>query len=219
MDYIGIGSCAIAVSTAVPIVKALMNQVPGEHQLIVDVGCGQGAYLTTLCAENPRLRGIGVEPFQDSYDTARAYIEQCGLADRIEMVQADALTFCRTWQGAEPDFIIIAYVLHEVLGQSGREALVEALGALAQRFKGTHIIVMEADDIVEKDEIMSSPIGRGFYNPYFLVQPFTSQKLLSREAWRDLFKDAGLAIVAEKIEDKPLFDPAQTDVGYLLKPV
>jgi 2-ketoarginine methyltransferase len=214
--HVSIGSCEISRYDAIPLTKRLMNVVPGQHKLVIDLGCGNGMYLTTFCHEAPDIRAIGVEAHQESYDAALLHIGQRQMGHRISMVCSDAVSFFRNYQGETPDFVIFAFVLHDILGVQGRESLLEIFAQIAQRFPSTYIIVIETDFDLSKEKVLTTPVGKGYYNPYFLTQAVTNQKLLSRRSWREFFAAAGFEIIAEKTVDH-LVDPSDLGVGFLLR--
>jgi 2-ketoarginine methyltransferase len=214
--HVSIGSCEISRYDAIPLTKRLMSIVPGDHKLIIDLGCGNGMYLTTFCEEAPNIRAIGVESHTESYDAAAAHIKQRRMDDRIKMVCSDAVPFFRNYRGETPDFVIFAFVLHDILGNQGRDRLLELFAEIARRFPDSHVIVVETDYDLHKKEVLESPIGKGYYNPYFLTQAVTKQKLQTRASWRALFAETGFEIMAEKTVDH-LVDPSDMEVGFLLK--
>ncbi|HEV2963223.1 MAG TPA: methyltransferase domain-containing protein [Candidatus Angelobacter sp.] len=217
-DYqrVSIGSCEISRYDAIPLTKRLMNVVPGRHKLIIDLGCGNGMYLTTFCEETPEIRAIGVEAHVESYEAATTHIKQRQMDDRIRMVFSDAVPFFKTYQGETPDFIIFAFVLHDILGLQGRNAIMELFAEIAARFPDSHVIVVETDYDLGKEAVLQSAVGKGYYNPYFLTQAVTNQKLQTRNSWREIFAQSGFEIMAEKTVDH-LVDPTDLEVGFLLK--
>jgi len=214
--HVSIGSCEISRYDAIPLTKRLMSVVPGNHKLVIDLGCGNGMYLTTFCEETPDIRAIGVEARAESYEAASAHISQRQMDDRIKIVYSDAVPFFKTYQGETPDFIVFAFVLHDILGSQGRGSLMELFTEIAVRFPDSHVIVVETDYDLRKEAVLQSPVGKGYYNPYFLTQAVTGQKLQTRDSWREIFTEGGFEILAEKTVDH-LVDPSDLEVGFLLK--
>ncbi len=214
--HVSVGSCEISRYDAIPLTRRLMKVVPGHHKLVIDLGCGNGMYLTTFCQEARDIHAIGVEAHQESYDAALRHIRQRHMEHRISMVCSDAVSFFRNYQGAPPDFVLFAFVLHDILGVQGRESLLEIFAQIAERFPTTHVIVIETDYDLGQEQALAAPVGRGYYNPYFLTQAVTNQKLQSRRSWREFFGEAGFEIMAEKTVDH-LVDPTDLEVGFLLR--
>jgi len=73
------------------ILERLPTGRPGYK--VLDVGCGHGDYLRHLARLNPTLTGVGVEVTEAGAALARRRVEADRLADRIQIVQADARDF------------------------------------------------------------------------------------------------------------------------------
>ncbi len=78
------------------LVQEWVPAVPGLHErlsegaAVADVGCGYGAALVLLAAAYPRSRFVGFDYHGPSLDAARAATLRAGVADRVDLVQADA---------------------------------------------------------------------------------------------------------------------------------
>jgi 2-ketoarginine methyltransferase len=64
---------------------------------------------------------------------------------------------------------------------------------------------------------MSSGLGLGYYNPYYLLHHLTKQRLENTSFWEMIFAETGYKLVA-KDYPVPLYDPLQLKVGFLLAP-
>src|SRR5207237_10425964 len=119
----------------------------------------------------PELYAIGVEENTEACEAGRRLVAERGLKDRITLVNRDILSYDPT---AVPDFIIFAFVLQELVEQVGERQLVAFLATLRREFPGSHVIVIEVDDVSATDPgAFATPMGRGFYNYYFMLHPFT----------------------------------------------
>ena len=63
---------------------------------------------------------------------------------------------------------------------------------------------------------MSTGLGLAYYNPYYLLHSFTEQRLETIEYWKQVFREAGLTIVAVEHPDKD-YDSLELKVGFLLR--
>jgi hypothetical protein len=70
------------------------------------------------------------------------------------------------------------------------------------------------DDV--RTGVMRTPVGLGYYNPYYFLRPFTRQKLVSEATWDTLFARAGFRLVAKKKLD-PAVDPTGLEIGWVLE--
>lgn len=212
-EWVGTGSCLISQYDTIPLTKDFMARVSPNPRSIVDFGCGNALYLCTFCESMPGIKAIGIEPSRGAYEAGVKMVRERGLEARIELVNCEALDYAIE---AAPDFVLFGFVLHELYGQIGEEALVRYLAELGRRFSKSHLIVMEVDYDVDNHAVMKAPMGRGYYNPYFLLHPFTGQKLVPRAKWVEMFGRAGFEILALEEVDARV-DPSGLGIGLLLR--
>ena len=84
---------------------------------VVDLGCGNGWYLRRLAAAYPRLRGIGLDGFEENIRQARETAAAAGLADRLEFRQGDIYEFAHHEPVA---MIVMNRALHHVWADKAR---------------------------------------------------------------------------------------------------
>jgi 2-ketoarginine methyltransferase len=210
---VGRGSCNISRYDAIPLTKTLIRHVNPATKRIVDFGCGNSLYLCTFCEEMPEVTAVGVDPSAGAVEEGRKLVREKGLEARIVLVNSGALDF----EVQEiPDCIMFCFVLHELYGQHGEAEVIRYLSHLGRKFPSTHLIVVEVDYDLTKKEAIYSKIGLGYYNPYFLLHPFTEQRLLPDTEWRRIFLAAGFDVVRSELAD-PTIDPTGLEIGYALK--
>jgi ubiquinone/menaquinone biosynthesis C-methylase UbiE len=79
---------------------------------VADVHCGGGRWLIAVARRFPGSRLVGVEFEPDSVERARRSVEAAGVADRVEIVQAD---LARSDEGlGRFDLVYFQYALHRV---------------------------------------------------------------------------------------------------------
>ncbi|MGC9237169.1 MAG: class I SAM-dependent methyltransferase [Thiomonas sp.] len=86
-------------------------EVDARGGLAVDLGCGNGWYLRALARRCGKLRGLGIDGFEENITQAQALARQNGLSDRLRFQHGDihALTL------DEPaDLIAMNRALHHV---------------------------------------------------------------------------------------------------------
>ncbi len=215
--YVSRGSCLISQYDAIPLTKSLMKIDVDKECLILDLGCGNGLYLSLFCKELPKLKAIGVEPAQDSFEDALKEIEKNNLSDRIKLYNQDSVSFFESYNGEAPDYIIFAFVLHEILAQEEYEGVLQFLRKIKERFATSKVIIIEVENVFSNKETMQDGIERGYYNPYYLLHTITNQRLEKKPFWRNLFQDAGYCITEELTADESV-DPSKLEVGFLLEP-
>lgn len=211
--WVGIGSCQISKYDTIPITKEFIRSVKPDTRRIVDFGCGNALYLCALASELPGIRAIGIEPDEGAYRAGLEKVAEMGLEDQVSLVNVDALDY---EIDETPDFILFGFVLQEIVSQIGRPAFIEYLRKLGQKFAGSYLMVMEVDYDIDNREVMQSPMGRGYYNPYFLLHPFTNQLLLPKKEWDAIFAEAGYEVVRDEVTS-PKADPTGFGICYVLK--
>ncbi|MFF3766433.1 2-ketoarginine methyltransferase [Streptomyces sp. NPDC001922] len=205
---VGIGSCGMSAYDALPLVRELMSDLPSAPAAVVDLGCGDGTFLTGLIGDSGTVTGIGVDPFAP---------EERG-TDGLRFVRSGATDYVRDTVApdAEPDssrLCLAAFLLQEILEQEGRGAVVELVRA-ALRHSG-HLAIVEVDHRPADPQVMRHGLGLAYYNPYFLLHVLTEQKLETDRFWQELFEEAGAAVVSRRVAD-PSVDSTGLEIGYLL---
>jgi len=87
---------------------------------LLDLGCGQGAWLLRLLAGYPGVTAVGVDRSPTALATARAAASSGGMAGRIEWVQADAAA----WHGDRFELVLSVGASHAFGGLTGTLAAV-----------------------------------------------------------------------------------------------
>lgn len=213
---VGIGSCGISHYDSIPLTQRLMKKIPGPSNKLLDLGCGNGMYLVEFCEQFPHIEAWGTEPSYGGYKEAVRLIRERGLENRIRLSNLNAIDFFHQDIDYEPDFLVLGFVLHEILGQEGPEGVVNFLNMVTDRFPNIHLIVIEVDNRIDDPQVMQHGLSLAYYNPYYLIHHFTEQKMEKAEFWDQLFERCGLTIVAKDTTDKHV-DSTGLEIGYLLK--
>ena len=213
---VGIGSCEISHFDAMPLTRSLMSKAPGRKRNLLDLGCGNALYLAEFCQANPELHALGVEPDRGGYEAGLATIRRYGLEDRVSLVNQGAVEFMKSEIPFDPDFLILGFVLHEIVGSEGRASTVEFLRSIISRFPQIRLIVIEVDERSQEPRIMQHGLSRAYYNPYYLLHNFTAQQLLPHATWLELFAEAGLEVLATESTSEQV-DSTGLEIGYLLR--
>lgn len=87
---------------------AALDRVSGT---VIDLGCGNGWYLRALAERYPRLRGIGVDGFEENVLQATKLAQSSNLADRLAFRTGDLHNFRAD---APVDLIAMNRALHHV---------------------------------------------------------------------------------------------------------
>jgi 2-ketoarginine methyltransferase len=213
--YVGSGSCGMSMHDSIPLVRKLLATGDRDYELLVDLGCGSGVYLTELCRDYPRMRAVGIEPDAAAAQAARDWVAGRPTADRVRVEQTGALEWL-AGDTERPDLAILAFVIHEVLGQEGEPGVRRLLTELFETAPDLDLVVVDIDLKSFDEAAMKHPLAQNYYNAYYLMHPFTRQRLETREWWESLFADCGLDIAASSLTD-PAMDSTGVEVGWLLR--
>ncbi len=218
LAMVGDGSCGMSHFDAIPLTKRLLEQISPRPERIVDLGCGNGRYIVELCEAIPGIVARGVEPSKESTDSANRLIAAAGYSNQAEVVFGDSATVLSNDFDFEPQCFILGFVLQEILGQVGRAGLVDFVRSVFDRYPDSHMIVIEVDNRHDDVAFMKHGLAQAYYNPYYLLHPFTQQRLETREFWRELFVECGGSILAEETTDLDV-DSTGLELGFLVAPV
>ncbi len=210
------GSARIAVYDAVPLTLRLIERLGASEGVVLDYGCGSALYLITLCAQHPGLRGLGVELAQETVEAARAHVRVAGMEERITIEHASAPDYVASEQ---VDFVVSAFVLHEIVGQSGVQGTVEFLRSIGERWPEARLLIVEVCNPYEEGRgalVGSDRQGRGYYNYYIWLHSVTTQRLLPHAEWLELFAQAGYRVTHEERVDD-IVDSTGLEIGYALE--
>jgi 2-ketoarginine methyltransferase len=158
---------------------------------------------------------MGIEPDEGAHRAAVEFVEQEGMSDRIDVHLADAVDFLKSGE-VQVDLALLCFVIHEVLGQRGEQGVRELLGALFESSPDAELIVIDVDHRLADRERMRHPLAQTYYNGYFLLHPFTQQRLEPIAYWERLYEDCGLEVVERLATDEDL-DSTGFEVGWLLR--
>ena len=164
------------------------------YRRVLDLGCGEGTFLRSLCQMDPQVHAYGVdlapEAIAQGIETARAE----GLQDRVELFVEDIAHLNRLAARVPGiDMATVFFVLHEVLYR-GVDAAVDFLRAFRDAFPGVPLVVFEVLRPTP-EELRKRP---GMAVQYVMQHDLTHQKLVGREEWHELFRKAGFSRVEER---------------------
>ncbi|RMB82885.1 methyltransferase domain-containing protein [Streptomyces shenzhenensis] len=214
---VGAGSCGMSMFDALPLADRLLNTLPAQDLTVVDLGCGDAAFLTELVRRRPGLRAVGIEPDEVGSRLAEERVEAEGLSDRVTIHRgraADAVSVELPTDGTL--CFLTAFVLQEMLEQESEAAVTELLRKTMNTYPGAYWLVIEVDQQLDDPRTMSHALGLSYYNPYFLLHVITEQRLEKRAFWDDLFDRAQLDVVDFAHPDASV-DSTALELGYLLR--
>ncbi|WP_413804426.1 SAM-dependent methyltransferase [Streptomyces sp. OE57] len=151
-----------------------------DAQCILDVGCGAGRLLVDACAQNPNLRGVGLDISPDAIDVARQLAFTAGVDDRLEFVVGDAF-HPESWPAVcrEADTLVAVGVVHEFF-REGEERVVALFDTFAELLRSGLKGFILGEPQLRYDNAEDD-------SEFFLVHALTAQGFpLRRELWLDI---------------------------------
>jgi 2-ketoarginine methyltransferase len=214
---VGIGSCQMAHYDGMPMLQTMVDDADIHPGCILDLGCGDGQYVVDMCRRLKDVDAWGAEPNAEAFSQAQALVEADALSSRIHLVNASAEEFLADPPKAcNPDLVVFAYVLQEILGQKSRQTVVDLLRSVVTTFPRIKIAVIEVANEITNPAVMRHGLARNFWNVYYLVHYFTNQRLETRHFWEQLFKEVGLIQISSTTTPSSV-DTTGLELGYLLR--
>jgi 2-ketoarginine methyltransferase len=213
---VGSGSCGVGAWDTLPLVEKLLAASDRDLSLIVDLGCGDAAFLINIMERHPGLAGIGLEPNEASAARGISLGRQAGVGGRLTVHTGTAADVARLAlpSGGRGTVFLTAFVLQEMLEQDGEDAVGKLLRTTFDSYPDALWMVAEMD-YQPASPVMVHGLAMAFYNPYYLIHAITQQRLLTNEQWRELFSRAGLRCLSVAYPDDRV-DSTGLQVGYLL---
>lgn len=158
---------------------------------VLDLGCGEGTFIRTLCTSLPNVHARGIDVAPEPIEEGRAKAAAAGLQDRTEFIVADISQIDRV---PEPlrhvEIATVFFVLHELLFW-GEQRVVDFLMAFRRLFPGVPLMIFELDRPTP-EQMRKRP---GMAVPYFLHHDLSQQRPAAKPVWLDVVKRAGFTKV------------------------
>jgi len=209
-EWVGRGSCEMSKHDSLPVIQQMIRDSGRTYRNMIDMGCGSGIYLTEICKQFPAMRAVGIDPSEGATEAARQHVLGDPAADRITIACSDAVDWMKKNAG-QYDLGIICFVIHEILGQRGDEAVDDFLREYFRNSPDADMMIIDINHTWADRDAMHHPLARNYYNQYFLLHPFTSQRLEPEAYWDRKFTKLGLHIV-----NKATSDPAVDSTGIVM---
>jgi len=193
--YVGRGSGQLCRTLPYPVMADMLRR--RGARVVLDLGCGDLAFLLYLAEAMPEVRAIGIDVDSPTVEYAREVLSGLALADRIEVREADMFDMAAlAAERPDVDAVTAVDTYHEYLS-GGDEAVVALLGQLRAWFPKALLYV---------GEFCKQPHEKLRRNPtafleHHLYHDLTNQTIVEAARWRAMFDAAGLEVVEEKVFD------------------
>lgn len=194
-DFVARGSGEMENLLFFPLVNDIIKA--NGYRRILDLGCGDGAFLRHLCEMNQDVECFGIDLAPAAVEEGNRGLREAGLEKRVSLFALDISKIDQV-SGAlkNIDAATVFFVLHELL-YFGKNVLLDFLKSFRRLFPGAPLIAFEA--VRPPLEEMRRHPGISVY--YFLYHDLTQQKPVDADTWKQLFRAAGFASIEERSLD------------------
>ena len=176
-----------------PLVTDILRRM--GSRTVLDIGCGDGTFLRSLCRALPHVRGVGIDLASEAVARGRETLAAEGWNGQISLHEGDALEVHRlSVSAAEIDAATTFFVLHELAVAGGDGELPSFLLRFRERYPRTALIIVETIR-PDASELRRRP---GPAIEYFLLHDLSKQAPLDRERWQRVLREAGFTSVEER---------------------
>lgn len=200
-DWVGIGSGRLCQQLPYPVLGDLVARHGANR--VLDLGCGDGAFLVWMLKRIPGLQAVGLDLDGPTAELAQRTITAAGVGDRARIACGDMFELVRDGdllrrvpELAKIDTITVCDTFHEYLWQ-GEQPVVEFLRGVKKRYPGLTVVM---GDFCVQDEqwLRKHPIAS---LEHHLWHDLTRQRLISEQQWHNVFDQAGLHAVESNVFD------------------
>lgn len=191
-EYVARGSGFSSAPFYFPVAAEFIRR--NRYRKVLDLGCGDGTFLRSLCTYLPDFKGIGVDLSPDAVEAGKKQNHEQQLDTRVELYQGDIFDLEPLRKRfAEVDAVTSFFVFHEFCDREDNTRIIELLAGLRELLAGVPIILFEAIR-PETAELRKRP---GPAVEYFLFHDLSNQVPQPRAAWMDIFRSAGFQSIHE----------------------
>ena len=186
-----------------PAVSFLKRKV--QFDTLVDVGCGDGHFLSTFIKEVPGKKIVGVDLSSLSTKTTDQILRNKYPEINLTTVCCDALDVkkwsqeaIRVASGGEVA-ISMWFLLHEI-SRNQPKILIEFLRQIHQTFPAAPLVIGEV--VRQSEDILVKNNFRSLLPEYLFFHEISNQGILSWQEYKDVLNDSGYNLIIEKLFDE-----------------
>ncbi len=193
--YVGRGSGQLCRTLPYPVLADMLHRHGARK--VLDLGCGDLAFLFYLAETDPAIRAVGVDNDPPTVRYAREVLAESRFSERIEVRDGDMFDLAAVAEKhADVDSVTAVDTYHEYLDE-GPDRIVGLLRSLRTQFPRALLYIGEFCK-QPHEKLRKSPTA---FLEHHLYHDLTNQTIGTAAEWRALFRAAGLAILEEKVFD------------------
>jgi SAM-dependent methyltransferase len=193
--YVGRGSGQLCRTLPYPVLADMLRRHGARR--VLDLGCGDLAFLFFACEAAPDLRAVGIDIDEPTVAYAREVLAGSPHGGRLSVRRADMFDLAAVArEQGDIDAITAVDTYHEYLIQ-GEEVIVALLRKLRAEFPRALLYVGEFCK-QPHEKLRRQPTA---FLEHHLYHDLTNQVIVTADRWRAMFAEAKLEIVEEKVFD------------------
>jgi len=193
--YVGRGSGQLCRTLPYPVLADMLKR--HGARMVLDLGCGDLAFLFYLCETHRDLKSLGLDIDAPTVAYAKEALATSPHAGRIEVRLGDMFHMeGLARERPEVDAITAVDTYHEYLVH-GEDVIVNLLKKMRREFPKALLYVGEFCK-QPHEKLRRQPTA---FLEHHLYHDLTNQVISTAERWRAMFAAAGLTIVEEKVFD------------------
>ncbi len=194
VTLVGIGSGRLCEQLPYPVMRRMV--LDHQRKMVLDLGCGDLAFLAGLCEIDNTIRGHGIDIDPDMIEYNRQKLQHKNDNDRLTCQQGDMFNLPDMPADLPAvDCITACDTFHEYL--QDEQVLVDLLRGLSERFPGAFFVIGEF--------CLQDPLWLRRHKTasleHHLFHELSNQQIAPASKWRKLFSRAGLSIIEEQVYD------------------
>ncbi len=194
IEYVGRGSGMLCRDLPYPVMADMLQR--RNCRRVLDLGCGDLAFLFFLAERMDDLHGFGIDIDADMIAYSQKVLAESTLGNCIEVATADMRNLDDLLAAGRLDVDCVTAVdtFHEYLW-SGEEQVRDILTRLRQQFPQALFVIGEFCDQPQA-ALRKRPTA---FLEHHLFHELTNQRIGKADQWRRLFREAGFQIIEEKV--------------------
>ncbi|MBN1846192.1 MAG: methyltransferase domain-containing protein [Sedimentisphaerales bacterium] len=194
ITYVGLGSGRLCEQLPYPVMRRMV--LGQKARTVLDLGCGDLAFLAGLCRVDPEIRCHGIDFSPEMVQFDRDQLAKNDYQGRLTVQVGDMFDLPDLPADLPPvDCITACDTFHEYLQETPR--LLEMFRSLRARFP-TAVYVIGEFCLQDPAWLKKHPTAS---LEHHLFHQLSNQQIGSADQWRGIFRQAGLEIIAEQIYD------------------
>jgi phenylpyruvate C(3)-methyltransferase len=197
MRAVGIATQDIGENFVDPLFHSILDRL--SFATAADLGCGSGHRLACMAATRPDFRGIGIDIAPAALAVARETVREMDLAERIQLVQADAAALTPRPEFADVELVTCFFMGHDFWP---RESCVESLKRIRTAFPQIRHFLL--GDTYRCDGLADAQLPI-FTLGFEVAHAVMGQYVPTLTEWVEAFEEAGWEYVEQHHIDPPPF--------------